>query len=264
MKKLSVIIPAHNEERRIERTLDEYSRYFNAAMKKEGLDYELIVVINNTHDNTEKIVKAAKKNNSRIQYLNLVPGGKGFAVMQGFKQAVKNGADLIGFVDADMATSPKGFNDLVKSIGEYDGVIASRWMRESVIINPWGILGDVKSWIFNFIVRVLFLFPYSDTQCGAKLFTNRAIRQVQDKIGITRWAFDIDLLYTLRKEGFVIAEVPTTWENKAETKIKLVKASLEMFLAAVRLRLLNSPFDFIVRSYDELPEKLKMHHRIWK
>ena len=75
---------------------------------------------------------------------------------------------------------------------------------------------------------------------------------------------DVDLLYKLKRGGFSVIEIPTIWESKDDSKIKIVKASLEMFLAVVRLRLIHSPFLFVVRAYDSLPQRLKVHHRIWK
>ena len=96
MAKLSVVIPAYNEEKRIHRTLDSYAKFFSKKVK----DFEIIVVLNNCNDNTLKIVKNFK--NKKIKYLNFKEAiGKGGAILEGFKVAK---GDLIGFVDADMAT----------------------------------------------------------------------------------------------------------------------------------------------------------------
>src|SRR3989344_986048 len=133
MKKICIIIPAYNEERRIGKTLEYYSNYFNNLFKKEKLDYEILVVINNTTDRTEEVVKKLAERNKRVLYLNLKPGGKGFAVIEGFKDALKRENDLIGFVDADMATSPEEYWKLIKNIGNYDGIIASRYVKGAII-----------------------------------------------------------------------------------------------------------------------------------
>lgn len=243
--------------------LDRYSSYFNALQARDVLDYELLVVINNSTDATLEVVKRAQRSNKSIRYLNLKEGGKGLAIIAGFNDALTRSNELIGFVDADMATSPEEFYKLVQSIHGNSGIIAARWRSDSIVTKQTS-FSLLKSKIFNFIARVLFLFPYSDTQCGAKLFTREAVAYVRPKMSITKWAFDIDLLYKLREGGFSVIEIPTVWQSKEESHLRVIHASLEMFLAIVRLRLIHSPFSFVVRAYDALPQKLKIHHRFWR
>ena len=88
-------MPAYNEEKRIGKTLEEYSSFFENLRKSKKIDYEILVVINNTKDNTEKVVKSYSKKNKRIIYLNLVRGGKGYAVIEGFKDALKERGILL-------------------------------------------------------------------------------------------------------------------------------------------------------------------------
>lgn len=239
-----------------------YEHYFEKLRQEKMVDYELLVVINNTSDNTPTLLKHLHARNKRIRYLTFQQGGKGFALIEGFKDALTRPNELIGFVDADLATPPAAFYDLIRCMGAHSGVIAARWRRDS-IVKKQPFLATLKSFIFNILVRSLFLFPYSDTQCGAKLFQRRAIEYVHAKMSITKWAFDIDLLYKLRKGGFSVIEIPTIWENKEDSRLKVINASVEMFLAVIRLRLIHSSFNFIVRAYDALPQYLKVHHRIW-
>ena len=72
MRRFSLIIPAHNEERRIRKTLEEYGCFFRDKKIKKKIDFEIIVVINNTQDKTEEIVKQASKTYPEIRYLNFV------------------------------------------------------------------------------------------------------------------------------------------------------------------------------------------------
>lgn len=259
--KVSIIMPAYNEEKRIGETLNKYSIYFNSLKNRNILNYEILVVINGTTDKTEEVVKLIKKKNNTIRYLNLEKGDKGYAVIEGFKNALKRNNELIGFVDTDMATSPESFYRLIKEIEGYDCAIASRWVKGSIIKTKQTSLRRIMSISFNFLVRSLFLMPYKDTQCGAKLFRRKIIESIINEIGITRWAFDVDLIYRIRKKGFRIKEAPTIWEDKKNSKLNISKVPFEMFAGIVRLRLINSPFKFIVRVYDKLPESIKIHHR---
>ncbi len=262
MQKIAIIIPAHNEEKRINKTLRAYSEYFEDLMNKDLLEYKIIVVINASRDKTLTIVKDMEQKNKRITYLDLERGGKGYAVIEGFKTAIQENNDLIGFVDADMATPPEAFHDLIIRLSGYDGIIASRWMKGSIIKTKQATLRRISSRTFNFLVKSILLLNFKDTQCGAKLFTSKAIKKVIPSLGMSQWAFDIELLYNLKINGFKIAETPTVWEDQKESKLNITKVSFQMFTSIIRLRLFNSPFKFIIDTYDNLPEKLKVHHKI--
>jgi glycosyltransferase involved in cell wall biosynthesis len=247
MIKLSIVIPAYNEEKRIGRTLESYGKFFGKLKKSKKLDFEIIIAINNTKDNTEGVVKLYQRKCKEITYLNLASRGKGLAIIAGFKDALKRKNDLIGFVDADLATSPEAFYELVENMNGYDGVIASRYVKGSIVRPKQTFLRILASRVFNLIVRSLFMFPYRDTQCGAKLIKRKAIEKVIGKMGVTEWAFDVDLLYNLHKSGFRVKEQRTTWSDMKGSKIDMKKSSTQMFLAAARLRLVNSPFKIFAK-----------------
>ncbi len=261
--KISIIIPAYNEEKRIKKTLEAYSLVFEKLRKSKSFDYEIIIVINNTTDKTLDIVKKFK--NERVSYLNLKQGGKGYATIEGFKEALKRKNDLIGFVDADMSTSPQEYVRLAKNIGKFDGIIASRYLPGAKVSPKPTIKRIIASRIYNFWIRWLFFMPYRDTQCGAKIFKRDAIKAVAPHLINTKWAFDVDLLYNLNKSGKKVKEMPTVWKDSEYSKINLFESGIFMALSMLRLRLINSPFSFVVKFYDKvLPDWLKIHKRLKK
>lgn len=254
--KLAIIIPAHNEEKRIRSTLELYSSYFEHLRKNSNrdFDYLILVVINAAKDNTEKIVKEFTKKSERISYLNLIKGGKGYAVIEGFKYALNENFDFIGFVDADAATPPQAFHSLLVHLlnEKADGAIASRYLNGSVIIKKQSKRRILSSRIYNIFIRTFFLLPYRDTQCGAKIFKRQALEKTIHLFTMSQWAFDLDILYAMRKRGFNIIEVPTIWSEKDFSQINFFKSGIFMALGVFRLRLLHSPFKFIVHTYDKI------------
>ena len=256
--KVAIIIPAHNEEKRIAKTLEAYLFYFENLRKQKLLDYEILVVINNSKDKTLDIVKSFSKKNIRAKYLNLVKGGKGYAVLEGFKEALRKENDLIGFVDADMATKPEAFYDLIRNLGKNDGAIASRYVKGAIVEPKPTLSRIISSRIFNYLIRAVLIIPYRDTQCGAKIFKREAIKETINFFSLSKWAFDVDIIYTIRKKGFKIVEIPTIWADKEYSKINFLQSGPWMTLGVIRLRLLNSPFNSLMRIYD------KMLNRLWK
>lgn len=231
--KISIIIPAYNEEQRIKRTLETYIQFFN----KQDLNYELLVVINGTSDSTPQIVKALQQSMPQIAMIEISPGGKGLAITEGFKNALERQNDLIGFVDADMATSPQAFYDLIKNINGYDAIIASRYMPGAVVTPPRPF---IKRWgskiFFETLTRLLFGINYYDTQCGAKLFKRAVIQKITPYLCVRQWAFDIEILYLCRRLGFSVKELPTVWHDQTGSKLQMMRAGSRMLGTLFKLR----------------------------
>ena len=245
-------MPAYNEEKRIGATLKEYSIFFKNVVKNKILDYNIIVVINNTNDRTEEIVHGLMKDDKRISYIDLLRGGKGYAVIEGFKLALKKDFDYIGFVDADMATPPEELFKVIMETKKYDGAIADRYLKNSEIRPSPSMKRLLARRIFNFLIRTLLLVPYGDTQCGAKFFKKKVLESVIHKLSMSQWAFDAELLYHVHKQGYKIKTVPTKWYDKEYSKINFWRAGPWMALGVIRLRLLNSYLRSFVRIYDKL------------
>ena len=248
LKRVSLVIPAHNEEKRIAKTLESYLVFFGELKKKNEIDFEIIIVLNNCSDNTLHVVEKYKCDELKI--LNFPQGGKGFAIIEGFKESLKGNCNLIGFVDADMATPPNAFYGLVRNIGNSDGIIANRWDKRSRIQPKQTFVRKITSTGYNMIIRSFFFFPFHDTQCGAKLFRREILEKNISKIVSSQWNFDVALLFCLRKESnAIIKSIPTQWSDKIGSKINVKSASTRMFLSAIRLRVMHSPFKSFLRIY---------------
>ncbi len=232
-----LLIPAYNEERRIEPVLWDYARYFRENYPGK---FELVVVLNGCTDNTLGVVERVAKTHPEIRALVFeAPIGKGGALIEGLKLAPT--ADLIGYVDADGATSPSAFHDLIKKCTDVDCVIGSRWMEGAILHQCQTGRRQFASRMFHMIVQGCFWMNIRDTQCGAKVMKRQAVERIHPSLRIADMAFDINLLYVLKREGFKVLETPTEWTDKIGSKVVLGRTSLVMFLSVVRLRLVYSP-----------------------
>ncbi len=247
MQRLSIIIPAHNEERRIGATLEAYTSFFDSLVKIDMLDYEIIVVLNACKDKTKDVVK--KHQTARVRILEFIQAGKGFAVIEGFKDALMRENAIIGFVDADMATPPEEYMKLVRGVEGHDIAIADRYLPTSRIIPRSTIARLFAKRLFNFLARALLFLPYHDTQCGAKVFRQEVLREIIPSLSMSQWAFDVELLYVARKHGYLANPIPTRWFDKEYSKINFWKAGPGMALGVVRLRIVNSPFRRVMKIY---------------
>jgi dolichol-phosphate mannosyltransferase len=235
---LLLLIPAYNEERRIEPVLRDYARFFQEQYHGK---FQMVVILNGCTDNTLGVVQMVAKEFSSVGYLNFpAPIGKGGALIEGLRLAPF--ADLIGYTDADGATPPPAFFELLKHLGQADCVVGSRWLPDSIIHQAQASHRRFASRVFHFIVQLLFRLNIHDTQCGAKVMKREAVEKIHSFLRIADMAFDINLLVALKRAGFRILEVPTEWTDKSGSKVVLGRTSLTMFLSTVRVRLIYSPF----------------------
>ncbi|MCD6500399.1 glycosyltransferase family 2 protein [bacterium] len=249
---LSVIIPAYNEEKRIESTLIKYVNFLNREFRK---DFEIIVITDGTTDRTPEIVKNMCRKYSQITHIHPSERlGKGGAIKTGFKIAK---GDIIGFIDADGSLSSKNCKTLIDKLKNYDGVIGSRRIKNRRVYDSFA--REIGSKTFNFIVRLLFHLPFRDTQCGAKFFKKRVVKNVVHELRLSDWSFDVELLYRVRKNGFKIIEMKVNWNHKEGSKLKVSRASIKMFLSIIGLRVKLSFLSKIIspRIFGIIYEKVK-------
>jgi glycosyltransferase involved in cell wall biosynthesis len=253
---LLLLIPAYNEEGRIEPVLRDYAEYFQNYYRGP---FQIVVVLNGCTDDTLGVVRRVAQDYKSISALEFpAPIGKGGALIEGLKLAPL--ADFIGYVDADGATAPKAFHALTACCGDADCVIASRWISGAILHQSQSNKRQFASRIFHGIVQLLFWMNIHDTQCGAKLLRREAVEKIHSSLRIADMAFDINLLYALKRAGYRILEVPTEWTDKIGSKVVLGKTSLTMLLSAIRLRLVYSPFHSLLRPLR--PLETWIYHRL--
>jgi glycosyltransferase involved in cell wall biosynthesis len=237
---LLLLIPAYNEEARIEPVLREFAQYFQNNYRGK---FSLVVVLNGCRDNTLGVVQRVARDFSSVRAENFPdPIGKGGALIEGLRLAPT--ADVIGYVDADGASPPGAFHALVKLTNQFDCVIGSRWLPGAVLHQAQTTLRRFTSRCFHLIVETLFGMHIKDTQCPCKVVRRSAVEAIHSSLRIADLAFDVNLLYSLKRAGFSIREVPTEWTDKIGSKVtaSLFRSSFTMFLSVVRIRLIYSRY----------------------
>ncbi len=242
---LLLLIPAYNEEARIEPVLRLYADFFGRNYPGK---FQLVVVLNGCRDNTLGVVQRVAQDFPTVRWLDFpAPIGKGGALIEGLKLA--GNADIIGYVDADGATGPAAVLKLLPFLAEADCVIGSRWLPGSVLLKAQPKFRQVVSRCFHFIVEVLFWLHIKDTQCPCKLMRRAAVEKIHPNLRIADLAFDVNLLVAMKRAGYRILEIPVEWTDIVGSKVtaSLFRNSLAMFLSVVRVWLIYSPFYKMLR-----------------
>jgi len=236
--KLSVVIPAYNEEKNIQAgVLEKVSQY----LQKQKYLWEVLVVDDASPDETANLAEKFANKHKGFRVLREPHRGKGGTVIAGMLAAK---GEIVLFTDMDQATPLNQIEKFFsKFMDGYDGVIGSRSGRK-------GAPASRKLMAFGFaLLRTLVLrLPYKDTQCGFKAFRAGAAQKIFGKMKVFREAkriqgasvtagFDLEMLYIASKLGLKVAEVPVNWLHQETKRVSPIKDSWEGLRDLLKVRL---------------------------
>jgi dolichyl-phosphate beta-glucosyltransferase len=228
--RLSVVIPAYNEEARIGKTLEQVDAYLRQGEHSS----EIILVSDGSADRTVEIARGLRLGHPLRILENEGNRGKGYSVRRGVMEA--QGRHIL-FTDADLSTPIEEMDKFWRCFSEgYDVVIGSRALPGSEIIvhQPW--YREFMGRVFNLLVRSLGLSEFPDTQCGFKAFTDRAAQAIFPRQTIDRWGFDAEILYIACRHRLRVAQVPIRWLNSRDSRINSLRDSAQMAAELIRVR----------------------------
>lgn len=229
--KLSVIIPAHNEEKNIVGTVEAINKYLD----DKKVDHEIIVVVNGSKDKTLELVKSLLPKIPALKLIERLVGGKGFAVKEGMLHA---GGDYRLFTDADNSTSIDHIEKMMpyfeNGYGVVIGSIAAKGHKIAAGSEP--VWRRVAGKMGNIFIQIMAVPGIYDTQRGFKMFTAKAVQDIFPRITIAGWGFDVEVLALARKFGHKIKEVPVIWKNDPNSHVGL-KAYIQVLRETMLVRL---------------------------
>ncbi|WIA10119.1 hypothetical protein OEZ85_010326 [Tetradesmus obliquus] len=263
-KRLSVVVPAYNEEDRLPATLDETLAYLQRRRNKEGpaFTYEVIIVDDGSKDSTAAVAMGFVKRHGvdAVRLLRLPYNcGKGRAVREGMLIAR---GELCLMMDADGATRVSDMENLeaaVKEVavaswgkgktltssaatavpdagGPLAVAVGSRAHLEKAALAQRSKLRNFLMHGFHFLVTFVAGHAVADTQCGFKMFTRRAAAVLYTNQRLQRWCFDVELLFLAQRLGVPVKEVQVQWVEMPGSKIRFTSI-LHMAFELVSLKL---------------------------
>ncbi len=210
---LSIIIPCHNEEKRIGKTLWRIDSY----LKEKEYKYEILVIENDSTDSTDTVLQSFLLKIPQLRIIHELRRGKGRAVKRGMLEAK---GDMRLFTDADNSTDISHIDSFIAALsGGNDIVIGSRRIKGAQIEKRQPPFRFLLGKIFPFIVQMLVPLGIYDTQNGFKLFTKEAAEAIFSCQTVSNWSFDVEILALARLKGMRIKEMPIRWQNDDLSKM---------------------------------------------
>lgn len=228
---LSIIIPAYNEAARILPTLIKV----RAFLATQPFASEIVVADDGSQDETAEIVtRFGEGCNTNVRLLRLPHRGKGGAVRRGMLEACGKYRFLC---DADLSMPIEQITKFFPPAGqEIDVAIGSREAKGARRIGEPSyrhIIGRVS----NFIIQIIAVRGFQDTQCGFKLFRNEAACWLFERQQIDGFGFDIEILFLAKRHGYRIHEIPIDWYYSDHSKVRPVHDTLATFRETMTVRL---------------------------
>jgi glycosyltransferase involved in cell wall biosynthesis len=215
---LSVVIPAWNEERRIGPALERSVE----TLRRLAPRHEILVVDDGSRDRTLEAAREAARAAHAFRGLrNEVNLGKGGAVRRGMLEAA---GDHILFCDADESTPMATLERFLPALARREAVlIGTRKNRQALVARhqPWH--RETMGKAFTLLAQVLVGVAVTDFTCGFKVFRQDAARQIFARQTLRNWSFDAEILFLARHLGYAIREVPVTWSNDEDTRVRLLR-----------------------------------------
>jgi len=234
--RLSIVIPAYNEEARILGSLKAAEAY----LLKAGEAAEIVVVDDGSGDGTVEMVERFARDRPQggpVSARLLRNGrnrGKGYSIKHGVLLAL---GDLVLISDADFST-PIDELPVLRQAVENEGygiAIGSRGLEASRVEIHQAAWREMMGRGFNALVRLLTGLPFRDTQCGFKLARRQEVLPLFRAARVERFAWDVEILYLARKAGVRVREVPVLWRNAAGTKVNALIDPFDMLKDIARV-----------------------------
>ncbi|MGI8922927.1 MAG: dolichyl-phosphate beta-glucosyltransferase [Fimbriimonadales bacterium] len=226
---LAVVIPAYNEEPRLERSLSRIREYLSA----QPYSWTVLVVSDGSTDTTPAIAGSIAGSDTRFALHEYSPNrGKGYAVRTGMMEVE---GDWLLLCDADLAAPIEEVEKLFAAKAAV--AIGSRPLADSKleVRQPWW--RELAGRAFNGAVQALSIRGIKDTQCGFKLFEHKAAKEVFSRCRFDGFSYDFEALMLARALGYQIAEIPIRWSHQEGSKVRLLRDGMRMLRDLVTLRL---------------------------
>lgn len=233
---LSIVIPAFNEEQRLPRLIEELAMSAEPTAAESGFSFlEAVIVDDGSSDRTPDLLREAAVEHPFVRLVSAERNrGKGAAIAAGVHAAR---GDSVLLTDLDLSTPLSDLSGLAQAVRDgADAAIGSR-------VAPGSVVKDAPAYRkrlgqgFNLTVRVLTGLRFRDTQCGFKLLTTAAARELLAVQTCRGWAYDVELLMRARIRGLEVAEVPVTYVHDPHSRMQIARASVRMLWDVVALSL---------------------------
>ena len=226
---VDIVIPVFNEERALPRSIVILADFLKANLRNP---WQIVIADNASTDKTQSVSEMLCERYSGINYLHIPQKGRGRALKSAWLDST---ADIVSYMDVDLATDLTHFPELVESLQEgYHVAIGSRLSKGSRVSRS--IKREMISRGYNLLIKSMFFTPFQDAQCGFKALTRQAAQAIVPHVKNNNWFFDTELLIIAAKRGYRIKQLPVKWDDDPTSTVNIAATATEDLKGLLRLR----------------------------
>lgn len=229
---LDVVLPVLNEEKDLPPSVRKLRGFLSDRLQEYR--WRIVIADNGSTDSTLEVARNLSEEYSGVGFIRLEQRGRGRALKKAW---LESDADIVSYMDVDLSTDLEGLPDIVQAIERdgYDIAIGSRLLPGSHVIGrPFK--RELISRAYSLIFRAMFFTGFRDAQCGFKALSRRAVDDIVPLVRDKGWFFDSELLILAEKNRFRIAEIPVTWTDDPDTRVKIFKTAYGDMQGLLRLK----------------------------
>ena len=233
MTTIDVVVPVYNEEQALPRTIPKLRGFLSEPAFPYS--WRIVIADNASVDRTPEVGRRlADEYGDQVEYVRIEAKGRGRALKRTW---LESPMEVVSYMDVDLSTDLDAFPALIGAIAEegYDIAIGSRLAPGSRVTRS--LKRRVLTRGYNLLIKGMFLTRFGDAQCGFKAVSRQAVQRVVPLIENNNWFFDTELLILAEKLGYRVKDVPVSWVEDPDTRVKVGGTIAEDLRGLLRLRL---------------------------
>lgn len=233
---VEIVLPVYNEEADLPGSVETLMRFLEASAP---WTWRILIADNASTDGTFAVATGLAETHAQVAVLRLAEKGRGRALRAAW---LGSDAKVLCYMDVDLSTDLNALPLLVSAVCDdgYDVAIGSRLARGATV-SKRTLKREIISRGYNLIIKSLFWTRRTDMQCGFKALSRAAAQRLLPVVKDNAFFFDTELLLIAEKRGLRILEVPVTWEDDPDSRVRLLSTIVEDLRGLIRLRFGGMP-----------------------
>jgi len=227
---VDILLPVYNEQAVLEKSVHRVMDF----MTRHLPDFRWVITIgdNASTDNTLAIARELEQQHDQVRVYHIPIKGRGIMVKKAWSDSK---ADIVTYMDIDISTDLAAFGPLVRAIHRdgYHFSLGSRQLKGAKVTRS--VKREFISRGYIVLLKLLLAFPFSDAQCGFKAADRQAFLRLCPQIQDNEWFFDTELLYLAHKQGYKVKEVPVTWVEDRDSRVRIMRTALQDIAGCLRM-----------------------------